>query len=108
MVAAAVKDDANPGRKKIENKNIDRILKKVTNFDWSKVPDINNWSLGVNKHELKKLCDYWVTNYNWKKTENKINEFVQKRAVDAEEISVVICIRNRTHILKPSGALEEF
>ena len=40
-----------------------------------KYPDINNWSLGVNKHELKKLCDYWVTNYNWKKAEEKINEF---------------------------------
>ena len=30
---------------KIENKNIIRILKNVSKYDWSKVPNINNWSL---------------------------------------------------------------
>ena len=49
----------------IENKIVDRIIKKVSSFDWSKIPDIKNWSLGVNKQELKSICDYWITSYNW-------------------------------------------
>ena len=56
---------------KIENKNVDSIIKKVTTFDWSKIPDIKNWSLGVNKQEFKSICDYWVTNYNWEVAEKK-------------------------------------
>ncbi len=65
---------------KIENKKIDRIIKKVVTFDWNKIPDINNWSLGVNKQELKNICDYWVTNYNWKKEEKKINQLNHYKA----------------------------
>ena len=56
---------------KIENKNVDSIIKKVTTFDWSKIPDIKNWSLGVNKQEFKSICDYWATNYNWEEAEKK-------------------------------------
>ena len=33
---------------------------------------MKNWSLGVNKKELKKLCDYWITEYNWKKARKKL------------------------------------
>ena len=65
---------------KIENKNVDSIKKKVASFDWSKIPDITNWSLGVNKQELKSICDYWVTNYNWEIEEKKLNQFNHYKA----------------------------
>jgi microsomal epoxide hydrolase len=65
---------------KIENKNVDSIIKKVTTFDWSKIPDIKNWSLGVNKQEFKSICDYWATNYNWEEAEKKINQFNHYKA----------------------------
>ena len=65
---------------KIENKNVDNIIKKVTTFDWSKIPDIKNWSLGVNKQEFKSICDYWATNYNWEEAEKKINQFNHYKA----------------------------
>ena len=40
----------------------DSILK----FNWDNLPNINNWDLGVNKYVLKDLCDYWISEYNWK------------------------------------------
>ena len=60
---------------KIKKKNIVKILKKVSTFDWDKVPDINNWSLGVDKKEFRKICDYWISKYNWKNEEKKLNKF---------------------------------
>ncbi len=60
---------------KIKKKNIVRILKKVSKFDWDKIPDINNWSLGVDKKEFRKICDYWISKYNWKNEEKKLNKF---------------------------------
>lgn len=60
---------------KIKKRNIDRILKKVSKFDWDKIPDINNWSLGVDKKEFRKICDYWISKYNWKNEEKKLNKF---------------------------------
>ncbi|PPR26398.1 MAG: hypothetical protein CFH34_00977 [Alphaproteobacteria bacterium MarineAlpha9_Bin4] len=60
---------------KVENKNINNILKRVSKFNWDKVPDINNWELGVNKKELKILCDYWLKEYSWKREEKKINKY---------------------------------
>ena len=54
---------------------IDEIIEKVKSYNWNKLPDINNWNLGINKSTLKDLCDYWITDYNWRREEKKINAF---------------------------------
>ncbi len=75
---------------KIKNKTVTKILKKVSKYDWSKIPDINNWSLGVNKIELRKICDYWIADYNWKKEEKKLNKLKHyKEKVDDINIHFV-------------------
>ena len=51
----------------IKNKYIQKILKQVSTFDWNKIPEVDSWLLGVNKKEFRKICNYWVTYYNWKK-----------------------------------------
>ena len=66
---------------KINKKSLDLILNQVAKFDWSKIPEINNWSLGVNKKELKVFCDYWLSSYDWKKEENKINRLDHYEAI---------------------------
>ena len=58
---------------KVDDRVINNIIKNVKEYEWKNIIDENSWSLGVNKKELKKLCDYWITEYNWKKQEDKIN-----------------------------------
>ena len=38
-----------------------------------KLPDFNNWDLGINKQVLRDICNYWVSKYNWKKEQEKLN-----------------------------------
>ena len=60
---------------KVDDRVINNIIKNVKEYEWKNIIDENSWSLGVNKKELKKLCDYWINEYNWKKQEDKINTF---------------------------------
>ena len=55
------------------DKIINDIKEKISNFNWENLPDLNNWDLGVNKEVLKDICNHWITNYSWKKEENKLN-----------------------------------
>ena len=56
------------------NKNkIYEIKEKVSNFNWSSLPEINNWDLGINKAILKEICNYWVSKYDWSKEQERLN-----------------------------------
>ena len=37
----------------------------------------NNWELGTDLEYLTELLDYWRTQYNWKATEEKLNQYPQ-------------------------------
>ena len=52
---------------------INDIKEKILKFNWSKLPDFNNWDLGINKQVLRDICNYWVSKYNWKKEQEKLN-----------------------------------
>ena len=52
---------------------INDIKEKISTFNWSKLPDFNNWDLGINKQVLRDICSYWVSKYNWKKEQEKLN-----------------------------------
>ena len=54
---------------------INEIKEKILKFNWDKSPDFNNWDLGINKEVLRDICSYWVTKYNWKKEQEKLNSF---------------------------------
>ena len=52
---------------------INDIKEKISKFNWDKLPDFNNWDLGINKQVLRDICSYWVSKYNWKKEQEKLN-----------------------------------
>ena len=39
------------------------------------IQNVNGWEYGTNYNYLKKISQYWVSKYDWKKFENKINSF---------------------------------
>ena len=52
---------------------ISDIKEKISKFNWDKLPDFNNWNLGINKEVLRDICSYCVSKYNWKKEQEKLN-----------------------------------
>ena len=72
----------------------DDILKdintKVKNFPWHEMPKDGGWEYGTNLNYMKEISDYWVSKFDWKKHEDKINKFSNfKTNVDGIEMHFI-------------------
>jgi pimeloyl-ACP methyl ester carboxylesterase len=74
----------------ISDKSLEEIKTRVKNYPWHEMPNDGGWEYGTNLDYLKELSDYWVTDFNWKKHEDKINRFSNfKSKVDDIEIHFI-------------------
>ena len=77
----------------VPKSTLDNIYKKVKTYPWKMMQNVNGWEYGTNNNFLKKISQYWVSKYNWKKFENKINslnesgKFTSKIVTEIEAIS---------------------
>ncbi|WP_010162419.1 epoxide hydrolase family protein [Sphingomonas sp. PAMC 26617] len=53
------------------------IRAKVAAFDWTMVPDAGEWQSGVGLADLKRLVDHWLTRYDWRAQERRLNTLPQ-------------------------------
>lgn len=53
------------------------IRAKVAAFDWTMVPDAGEWQSGVGLADLKRLVDHWLTRYDWRAHERRLNTLPQ-------------------------------
>jgi pimeloyl-ACP methyl ester carboxylesterase len=49
------------------------VVRRVSSYDWSAVPDLGGWRAGIDKDFLRDLCSYWVTDYSWGAAERDLN-----------------------------------
>ena len=59
----------------VPKNTLNNIYKKVRNYPWKMIQNLNGWEYGTNYNFLKKISQYWISKYDWKKFENKINSF---------------------------------
>ena len=52
------------------------IRAKVLAFDWS-MPDAGEWRSGVGLADLRRLVDHWLTRYDWRAQERRLNALPQ-------------------------------
>ena len=64
-----------PFKVEISEENLKSIYSKVKNYQWHEMPIDAGWEYGTNLDYMKDFCKYWTTEFNWKKTEKKINKF---------------------------------
>ena len=64
-----------PFKLRVPNKTINEIYSKVKKYPWSNIEDMYGWEHGTNLKYLKEISKYWVTKFNWRKEEKKINKF---------------------------------
>ena len=62
-----------PFKVEISEENLQNIYIKVKNYQWHEMPDDGGWDYGTNLDYMKNFSKYWVEQYEWKKTEEKIN-----------------------------------
>ena len=59
----------------VPKNTLNNIYKKVRNYPWKDIQKLNGWTHGTNYKYLKSISKYWISKYNWKKQENKLNSF---------------------------------
>ena len=72
------------------DKEISSIYQKIKEYPWSSISNLDGWGHGTNKTYLKELCDYWISNFDWRKHEIELNKFSNfKTNVNETEIHFI-------------------
>ena len=74
----------------VSDQQISNIISKIKDYPWSSIENMEGWTHGTNKEYLKELCQYWASDFDWKKHENLINSFSNfKTNVDGIDIHFI-------------------
>lgn len=60
---------------------LDYIRKRVHEYPWHEMPDDGGWGYGTNLDYMKEFCQYWVSEFDWREQEAKINRFSNFKAL---------------------------
>ncbi|GHJ44226.1 microsomal epoxide hydrolase [Catellatospora sp. TT07R-123] len=66
-----------PYRIDIPQAQLDDLHRRVTETRWPTEPAGLGWSRGIPLDYLKELADYWVNTYDWRKAEERLNQYPQ-------------------------------
>ncbi len=79
-----------PFKVEISEETLNNIYFKVKNYPWHEMPDDGGWNYGTNLNYMKNFSKYWVEEYDWKTTEEKINKFKNfKTNIDGIDIHFI-------------------
>jgi pimeloyl-ACP methyl ester carboxylesterase len=69
---------------------LDDLKYRLQHTRWPDQPEDAGWSLGTDLHYLKRLTDYWMDGYDWRKAEDSLNALGNfKVEIDGIELHLV-------------------
>jgi microsomal epoxide hydrolase len=54
---------------------LDEVYSRVNRYPWHDMPDIGGWGYGTDTGYMKELCRYWVSEFDWRRSEYEINRY---------------------------------
>lgn len=64
-----------PYQVKIPDSDLKDMRERIKQVRWPDTIENSGWSYGTNLPYMKKLVEYWLNEFDWRKTENEINSF---------------------------------
>ena len=64
-----------PFKLRVPNNTLNKIYNKVKKYPWTNIQNMRGREHGTNLKYLKEISKYWITKFNWRKQEKKINKF---------------------------------
>lgn len=64
-----------PLRIEASEAQLDDLKNRLANARWTDDFDNDDWAYGANTDYIRKLTGYWLTDYDWRRTEQAINRF---------------------------------
>lgn len=66
-----------PYRIAIPQSDLDDLRRRIANTRWSADLPGAGWARGVPQSYLKRIADYWLTTYDWRAAESRLNQLAQ-------------------------------
>ncbi len=83
-------DEIRPFTISVDESILDDLRDRLQHTRWIASETDDDWSYGTNSRYLHTLTDYWITSYDWREHEAKLNEFSQfKTDVNGTEIHFI-------------------
>lgn len=71
--------DITPFRIDIPDTQLDDLRDRLNRTRWPEREPVDDWSQGIPLGYVQELCRYWADNYDWRKSETRLNAFPQFR-----------------------------
>lgn len=65
----------------VPDRDLEDLRDRLTRTRWPDRETVNDWSQGAPLEKVRALCDYWRTQYDWRRCEAMLNGFGQHRTV---------------------------
>ncbi|MBI1384224.1 MAG: alpha/beta fold hydrolase [Rhizobiales bacterium] len=66
-----------PFQVSVSDDTLDHIRRRVAQYPWSAMPDLDGWECGTNLRYMRELCAYWLEEFDWREQEAALNTFPQ-------------------------------
>ena len=57
--------------------DIEDLKSRIQNSRWPEKETVDDWSQGVPLDYLQDICGYWASDYDWLKTQDRLNDIPQ-------------------------------
>jgi pimeloyl-ACP methyl ester carboxylesterase len=85
---AANSEKIKPMKIEVSQDVLDDLMDRLKHTRWPRpVPDGGGWAYGADLDYMKELIDYWITEYDWRAEEERLNKFHHFKA-DVNDIGV--------------------
>jgi pimeloyl-ACP methyl ester carboxylesterase len=75
---------------------LEYLRQRIKATRWPEKETVNDRSQGVQLKQIRELVNYWATDYNWRKTEAKLNEL---HHIDGLDINFIHVRSKNRHVL---------
>ncbi|HEU4907233.1 MAG TPA: epoxide hydrolase [Propionibacteriaceae bacterium] len=69
--------DARPFQVAVPEEHLLDLRRRLVETRWPEPATVRDWSQGVPLHDLQRLCRYWLTEYDWRPAEQRLNRWPQ-------------------------------
>jgi pimeloyl-ACP methyl ester carboxylesterase len=88
-------EEIRPFKIHIDDAELADLKRRLRATRWPDAQTVGDWGQGIPLHYVQKVCDYWAHEYDWRKTEARLNALPQFQT-DLDGVSIhFLHIRSR-------------
>jgi len=88
-------EEIRPFKIQVDDAKLEDLKRRLLSTRWPDAQTVGDWSQGIPLDYLRKVCEYWASDYDWRKTETRLNALPQFQT-DLDGVSIhFLHIRSR-------------